>query len=228
MVTVFSNGTSGNINHIDVRQPARLDPYEESARIGTILGADVLKVLTAMHPKDVGSLQASTKSLELPIPVLQPGEVEWAKHVIQQYGKSTTLPFNDIVKAWRILDLEDLGNGKRSKPTTTVPLNEEGTALHSEVQVITLGDEIALVGFPGDAFVELGLGIKLNSPFPFTVVNEQSGNGTLSYIPNRKAFSEGGYEVNSARFSPGGGELLVDTVIGVLIDLFPYNKANDK
>ena len=66
------------------------------------------------------------------------------------------------------------------------------------------------------------LGIKLNSPFPFTVVNEQSGNGTLSYIPNRKAFSEGGYEVNSARFSPGGGELLVDAVIKALIDLFPY------
>jgi hypothetical protein len=61
--------------------------------------------------------------------------------------------------------------------------------------VLTLGDELALVGFPGDAFDELGLNIKLNSPFPFTIVNEQSGNGTLSYVPNRKAFPEGAYEV---------------------------------
>jgi hypothetical protein len=53
-------------------------------------------------------------------------------------------------------------------------------------------------------------------------VNEQSGNGSISYVPNRKAFSEGGYEVISARFTPGGGEILVDAVIRNLIELFPY------
>jgi neutral ceramidase len=85
-----------------------------------------------------------------------------------------------------------------------------------------LGDELALVGFPGDAFVELGLAIKQNSPYPYTIVNEQSGNGTLSYVPNRKAFYERGYEAESARFLPGGGEILVDAVTKILIDLFPY------
>ncbi len=110
----------------------------------------------------------------------------------------------DVVRAWKILDLAALKGGVQPRLTTTVPLTKDGGALKSEVQVLTLGDELALVGFPGDAFVELGLNIKLNSPFPFTIVNEQSANGTLSYVPNRKAFPEGAYEVISARFAPGG------------------------
>lgn len=143
-----------------------------------------------------------------------------------QYGKAAPPPFSDVVKAWRIIDLVSLKSKSRHEITTTVPLTDDGSALQSEVHVVALGEEVALVGFPGDAFVELGLAIKLNSPFPFTVVSEQSGNGTLSYVPNRKAFFEGGYEVISARFAPGGGEILTDTVIRALIELFPLN--NDR
>ena len=134
--------------------------------------------------------------------------------------------FSDVVKAWRIIDLASLQRKSRHEITTTVPLTDDGSALQTEVQVVALGDELALVGFPGDAFVELGLAIKLNSPFPFTVVSEQSGNGTLSYVPNRKAFPEGGYEVISARFAPGGGEILTDAVIRTLIELFPLNSES--
>jgi len=99
-------------------------------------------------------------------------------------------------------------------------LMKDGSAIVSEVQVMGLGDALVLVGFPGDAFVELSLAIRLKSPFTNTIVCEQSGNGNLSYVPDRKAFLEGGYEVNSARFSPGGGELLVDAVQQLLIDLY--------
>lgn len=222
MVTIFTNGTSGNINNVDVTRPDQLGGHEEAARIGTILAADVLKALPSLRPIETNSLQVRTETVELPVQAVQPDEVEWAQEVIGRYGKPTPPPFHDVVRAWRILDLAELEGGGRHEPTTTVPLIEGGGALKSEVQVITLGDELALVGFPGDAFVELGLAIKLNSPFPFTIVNEQSGNGSISYVPNRKAFPEGGYEVISARFAPGGGEMLVDAVIRTLIDLFPH------
>lgn len=121
-----------------------------------------------------------------------------------------------------MLDLVKYQGGleSRHKTTTTVPLTEDGTALETEVSVIAFDDQMALVGFPGDAFVELGLGIKLNSPFPFTIVSEQSGNGTISYMPNKKAFPEGQYEVNSVRYSSGGGETLVDAALETLISIF--------
>ena len=62
--------------------------------------------------------------------------------------------------------------------------------------------------------------MKQNSPFPFTVIAEQSGNGALGYIPNRAAYPQGSYEVESARLSPGGGELLAEAAIALLIEQF--------
>jgi hypothetical protein len=88
------------------------------------------------------------------------------------------------------------------------------------VQAITLGDDLAWAGMPGDAFVELGLAIKQNSPFRQTIVSEQPGSGAISYVPNRKAFPEGAYEVISAPFAPGGGELLSEAAIKLLIEIY--------
>lgn len=223
MVSIFTNGTSGNINHVDVSRREQLSGHEESARIGMILAADVLRILPHLRPIEINSLDVRTAKVELPVEEVQPDEVKWAHQIIGQYGQAVSPAFNDLVKAWKIIDLSPLKKHARHAVTTTVPLTDDGSALQSEVQVAALGDELALVGFPGDAFVELGLVMKLNSPFPFTVVSEQSGNGTLSYVPNRKAFPEGGYEVLSARFAPGGGEILTETVIRTLIELFPFN-----
>ena len=230
MVTIFTNGTSGNINHNDVTRSAQFDSRQESVRIGTILAGDVLRTYPALRNIEVNSLGIKTRIVELPVPEVSPGETEWAKDVINRYGSQENPPsFNEVVEAWRIIDLSEIDGGLQSRHelTTTVPLINGGGAIESEVQAIVLGKELALVGFPGDAFVELGLAIKENSPFPFTVVSEQSGNGVLSYVPNRKAFSEGGYEVISARFTPGGGEILVDASVQMLIDLFPIKWDRD-
>jgi len=223
VVTVFTNGTSGNINHIDVSNSNQLSGFDESQRIGTILADRVLNSLNSLRPIAITSLKAKIQAVNLPVfKVVEKLEMIWAKDVISKFGKPKGSGFADVVSAWRILDLVKYQGGldTRHNSTTTVPLTVDGSALRSEVSVIAFGDQMALVGFPGDAFVELGLGIKLNSPFPFTIVSEQSGNGTLSYIPNKKAFPEGQYEVNSVRYSSGGGESLVDAALEALISIF--------
>lgn len=223
VVTIFTNGTSGNINHVDISNPNQLVGFEESRRIGTILAGRVLAALSSMRSVQINSLTAKTQTVNLPIfQTLGQNDIGWAKDVISKFGKSNSTGFQDVVSAWRIIDLAKYKGGleARHKSTTTVPLTEDGSALQTEISVIALGDQIALVGFPGDAFTELGLGIKLNSPYPFTIVTEQSGNGTISYMPNKKAFSEGQYEVNSARYSSGGGEALVDAALETLISIF--------
>ena len=223
VVTVFTNGTSGNINHIDVSNSNQLSGFDESERIGTILADRVLNALNSLRPIPITSLKATIQAVNLPVfKVVEQLEMIWAKDVISKFGKPKGSGFADVVSAWRILDLVKYKGGldTRHNSTTTVPLTVDGSALESEVSVIAFGDQMALVGFPGDAFVELGLGIKLNSPFPFTIVSEQSGNGTLSYIPNKKAFPEGQYEVNSARYRSGGGESLVDAALETLISIF--------
>jgi hypothetical protein len=223
VVTVFTNGTSGNINHIDVSNSNQLSGFDESQRIGTILAGRVLNALNSLRPISITSLKAKIQAVNLPVlQVVEKLEMIWAKDVISKFGKPKGSGFADVVSAWRILDLVKYQGGldTRHNSTTTVPLTVDGSALESEVSVIAFGDQMALVGFPGDAFVELGLGIKLNSPFPFTIVSEQSGNGTLSYIPNKKAFPEGQYEVNSARYRSGGAETLVESAIEALISIF--------
>jgi hypothetical protein len=86
------------------------------------------------------------------------------------------------------------------------------------VQVIALGDQVAWVSLPGEVFVELGLAIKQDSPFPHTIIAELA-NGAIGYIPSRRAYAQGNYEVVSARCAEGSGELLVDAAVRLLKQL---------
>ena len=72
---------------------------------------------------------------------------------------------------------------------------------------------------PGEIFVELGLALKQDSPFPHTIVAELA-NGSIGYIPARRAFAQGNYEVVSSRCGEGSGEMLVATAVRLLKELY--------
>ena len=77
---------------------------------------------------------------------------------------------------------------------------------------------MGLLFLPGEIFVEIGLAIKQASPFENTIVTELA-NGSIGYVPDRKAYAEGNYEPVSARCAPGSGELLVETSLRLLREL---------
>jgi hypothetical protein len=87
-----------------------------------------------------------------------------------------------------------------------------------EVQVFRLDKETALVGLPGEIFCDLGQAIKRASPFKRTIVMSIC-NDRPAYVPTRKAFAEGSYEVANSRVKPGGGEMLVDAAVKLLKQL---------
>lgn len=206
MLTLFLNGMSGNINHVDVlRQGPRLSGEAEAARVGTVLAAAVMKAYQALQPVDTARFRVVTRPVRVPVlPRPTAPQLEAAHAMLKRWGKDAV--FNDVIHAWRDIDLAEYGR--------------DGF-WDSEVQAIAFGRDLALVGYPGDSFVELGLFIKQNSPYAFTFVSEQSGNGSLSYIPNEKAFPEKAYEVESARVAPGGGEVLATAASRLLTELFP-------
>ncbi len=84
-------------------------------------------------------------------------------------------------------------------------------------------DELAWVALPGEIFVELGLDIKKRSPFRHTIVVELA-NGSVNYVPTKRAFTEGNYEPISARCAPGSGEMLVEAAVRLLNELKPAAK----
>jgi hypothetical protein len=93
-----------------------------------------------------------------------------------------------------------------------------GDTLPMEVQAFRLGEELAIVGLPGEIFVELGLAIKKASPFKTTLVIELC-NDAPGYVPTQLAFAEGSYETVNSRVHAGGGELLVEAAVKVLTEL---------
>src|SRR5207249_6801136 len=100
----------------------------------------------------------------------------------------------------------------------------EGKPLEVEVQVVALGTDIAWVALPGEIFVELGLAIKNNSPFKHTIIAELA-NGSVGYVPTRRAYAQGNYEVVSARCAEGSGELLVAAALRLLRELYLANST---
>ena len=202
MLTLFTNGCSGNLNHIDVAWADKQKGHSEAARIGTVLAGEVLKTMKRLDALPAGSVRARSATLKLPLPEVRPQDLEWARKITPTFGTPQAAPFMDLVRAFKFADVA----------------GRNGAPLEAEVQVIALGGQLAWIGLPGEIFTEHGLAIKTASPFRYTVVSELA-NGSIGYVPNRKAYPEGAYEAESARCGPGSGEMMVDAAVRMLIDL---------
>lgn len=200
MTTVFTNGAAGNINNWDVRRPGPQRGFDVSRRLGEVLGAAVVKAYTHLEPVSP-QLRAVSATLSLPPAPITTQEIAEARKIL-----ATPPPPNidftiDRVKATKVMGIHQL----------------EGKNLEAEVQVISIG-QVALVGIPGELFVELGLEIQKRSPFAHTFIIELA-NDTLGYIPTRQAFAQGSYEPTSSRFAPGAGEAMVEKAVELLKQL---------
>lgn len=203
MTALFTMGTSGNVNHTDVSSETPQKGHGEAARIGAILAARVLNAFEERRAIPATPVQAARKVVSLSLAPADPSEAETARQVVSRYGEPGAAPFLDFVQAFKLLDV----------------LDREADTLQAEVQIITLGREVAWVGLPGEIFVELGLQIKEYSPFPNTIVTTLA-NDSIGYVPDRKGYAQGNYEAVSSRVAPGSGEKLVDAATALLIDAY--------
>ncbi|MEJ2705892.1 MAG: neutral/alkaline non-lysosomal ceramidase N-terminal domain-containing protein, partial [Sedimentisphaerales bacterium] len=197
LVCLFGTGTCGDINHIDVTRRERL----KTDTIGKALGETVCAKADSLKALSAPALAMRSEVVEVPLQHYGPKKVAWAKENINKVG-TRELSFLEQVEAYKILALE-------MRPGRTIPL---------EVQVIRLSPEVAIVGLPGEIFVDLGLAIKKASPFATTLVIELCQDAP-GYVPTKKAFAEGSYETVNSRVAPGGGEKLVATAVRLLKDL---------
>ncbi len=87
-----------------------------------------------------------------------------------------------------------------------------------EIKVFSIG-RCAFVGIPGEPFVELGLEIKEKSPFDFTYIIALT-NDDILYIPDGKAYKEGGYEVSVALCGKRSYDIIVKNSLKILNSLY--------
>jgi acetyl esterase/lipase len=198
--SLFGAGACGDLNHIDVSEERPQKGHGEAQRIGEAIAQRTIEALADARPV-AARLAARSAVVRAPLQRFSSLDLEQARRDLDKLG-SPELPFLDQVRAYRIVSLALRG----------------GNAIAMEVQAFRLGDDLAVVTLPGEVFVELGLAIKQVSPFRQTIVVELA-NDAPGYIPTRKAFIEGSYEVVNSRVEHGGGELLVDAALRLLRDL---------
>jgi len=204
--------TCGNVN------PDKAEmSFDECRRIGSTLGAEVVRVMQSVeHVADV-SLAAGQALVETPLAPMFPAAD--ARQIMEERGReldeklaqgaiSKTLHEHDMVRNWARAVIAEYSRPGRA------------TSRVLELQAFRLGD-LVLMGTPGETFVEIGMAIKAASPMAKTFVLGTT-NGDLGYIPTASAFGEGGYEVEAAYrfygltgFTPGVERSVTDA--GILL-----------
>lgn len=209
-ITLFITGAIGDVGPAERGWPV----YEA---IGSGLAATVLRTLPTLAQEDWHTVNVTTKPLTLPLLPLP--TTEQLTQFLDQHQTPLTEAekTQDWIRAKIQLAMQQWGE------RTRVAIQEKRpTVVETEVQVIRLGD-IALVSAPGELFVELGLAIKYGSGAKQMFICGFA-NDNIGYIPARRAYPHGGYEVAEAykyyaypaALAPEAGEHYVATALRLI------------
>jgi hypothetical protein len=190
---LFFEGASGSTHNLDVA------PVEATFRIRQA----VTTALEAAQVRPVGAVQALKK--EIPVKVRRFQEAQDDQAVVAYCTKRIRDPAasRSVIETFRAM---------RRRLAS-----RQGQERRTWVQAVLIGD-VALVGVPGECFTALGQEIKRRSPFRYTYVFELA-NDYIGYIPDRRGFDQGGYQVWTGLHSflePGTGERIVAEAVELL------------
>ena len=208
---LFLQGTSG-----DVRPLYDANTYAEAVRVGRAVGAEALRSLADV--KDAGStrgpgrLRLAAKPVELRLRSLV-GPKEVTRKRLEELQKQwEELRGGDLSLAQRRAIVDELVT-LRWLQSIDVRVSSEDVArgaVTEEVQVLQIGD-VGFVALPGEIFVETGMWIKRQAPFPLTIpISLPNDTG---YRPTREEFELGGYEVSTSVVQPGSAEKLASEAL---------------
>ncbi len=186
MVAMMANGTSGDINNINFRQPRPpKKPYEQMRFVAEDLAAKVQAALEKVEYHDRLTLDARYRELMIATRRPSAEQMAWAKETLAKGGK----PDIPYVYAQRF---EELARGAASVPT---PL-----------QVLRIGD-VCIGSLPNEIFCEIGLEFRKQCPVKPAFLVELA-HGYFDYLPTPKQHELGGYETWLAtnRLEPNASE----------------------
>lgn len=217
-IGLLSNGTSGDINTIDVNRAGDPISAPERARRVAIAVASGAVAATAMRHRDP---QPALEARSVPFAVsrrqITEGDIRMARAIVNEPAASDGTPSAafSFVTGQPILTHQLSAYANEVLELARMPHTET-----TELQVMRIGD-LALVAFPGEVFARFGLTIKAESPFPGTAFVSLA-NDYIGYVPTEEAFAQGGYETWAARSAwsaPGTGEAMVQVALAELRSL---------
>ncbi len=199
---LFLQGAAGDINPLLIGWD-----FSHPARLGLPLGAEAVRVFHVAEPVS-GGLAIERASLSLP-PLL-PASVEAAQTDIAMLERQLSTATGGELY-WLRSRIDRMREG-----LAVIRGNEPPATIDTEITALALAEQVGLVTAPGEIFCEIGVGIVERSAFPYTLYSGYT-NGSINYVPTRKAYAEGGYEVtHGCQVAPEAGEILAEESIALL------------
>ncbi len=180
-LAMMSNGTSGNINNINFREPGTSGaPYSRMSAVAVKVAQEVYQRYQELEFHDTAVLAAATSEITLGVRKPNAEDLERARAIVNAAG--AIMKTSEEVFARESLLLAEFPD------TVSVPL-----------QAIRIG-EVGIAAIPCEVFVEIGLALRAAGPFTQTFTIELA-NGYNGYLPTAEHHALGGYETWRARSS---------------------------
>lgn len=200
-VALLANGTSGDINNINFRNPRPAQkPYEQMRYVGEDVAVKVHAALTGLTYQTRIALAARYREPTLAWRKPTPEQLKWAKATVAAGAKDK----RDLsyIYAERTLALADY------PATTTVPL-----------QIFRIGD-VCIGTMPCEVFCETGLDFKNRCPIQPAFMVELA-HGYFGYLPTPRQLQLGGYEtwLGTNRLETQASEKLLDALLDMAGEL---------
>ena len=178
-VGIMSNGTSGDVNNIDVMggDTKRYPPYAKMRIVADDVAKEVLRVYKNIKHRDWVKLHAVQSDLPLKVRRATPEMLANIAKVVARADTAKPLyhPLEKIY-AERVLQMEQ----------------EWPNEINIPLQAFRIGD-LGIAAVPFEVFTKTGLDIKAKSPFKPTFTIEIA-NGYYGYLPTPDQHKLGGYE----------------------------------
>jgi len=175
-VALMANGTSGDINNIDFKNPRKSQPaYTQMRHVANDVAAKVHSALANLTWTTSAPLAARYRELDIQWRTIDPELLAWAKETEATTPRIQGKANLPLAYAARIQSLAT------PSPETKLP-----------VQVLRIGD-ILIGTSPCETFAETGLEFKQRSPFKKAFMVELA-HGYYGYMPTPRHFELGGYE----------------------------------
>ena len=210
--SMFLQGACGDQNPVggDTRD------FGDVERYGLMLAGEVIKVVGQLRapdcPRSPPVVAVRSEVLSLPgrgVPAREPTQA-----IYDEANRALPQARTEEERA-------RLKRQLRLAEEALIQIDRASKRISGEVQVIRLGG-VALVGWPGEPFVELGLEIKRRAvaPHPFVI---GYANDYLGYFATPAAWEKGGYEVGNgpwARVGPAAGSVMVEKALELIKELW--------
>lgn len=203
-VPMLSNGACGDINNIDFTgtRPPR-EPFEQCRIVAAKVADAAWRATRDMEFHS--DVPVGMREREVPL--------QWRKPSKELLARSEKINAMSKEEQNEIPRLEPLYARR--------VVNQNARTGHADclVQAVRIGD-LAIVTFPFETFVEIGLEIKEKSPFKQTIVIELA-NGSYGYLPTPKHHKLGGYEtwLGTSKVQKDGSEILTRNLLEMLNEL---------